>query len=568
MLITRGAHLWCVLCLTLAISACSGGGGGDDTPILPWGRLRAGVANAALASGTLANNLGGIKVVLQLGCDEEHPCDDDSPASAAGITGSTPIIGTNELIYLGTTAGLLVMNKDGTQVRMFTECDTAPDERVPESECLAENGCVPVAPVSGTAAINVNNDVVFGDDAGRVFAFHDDGMTLECLWVFPAPLATPIPGGVVSSPLIFSDGFDRTLMSAYLGIGSGHLQALNNFGTSQWRFPSDDPFPGPVTSSVALSIDGASLQITAPDGFLYSVDRAGRLQHQARISLATDATNLLPSSMSGTSTYAVGVGGNCGDAICLEEDGECSGVACRELEQVGVVTALTPLNEVRWRFATDVPIAGSAAFVVQVINEPAAPLATPTPAPTPPTPDPSTPTPRRQLVSEGIVYVVDTKGTVYGVKDASGTLFDAQPPAATATPVRVLTPDEPTPTATATGLIPPKPARADLDLEEPITVTSSPVLSADLFVLFGTNRGEVYAIRLDFDRTSPCSECSASEWNPAPLEGEDFGGGGVVNLPSGGPVVSSPIIDSLGTIFVTAGDVSTGKGTLYSVGSP
>lgn len=494
--------------------------------------------------------------VLELGPEVQRVGIDGLPVSVGGITGSTPIIGLNDLIYLGTTAGMLVTSKDGLNVRVFNNC----------------NGQT-VGPVSGTAAINANNDVVFGDDTGRAFAFTDDGTAFECLWIFPAPSATPIPNGIVSSPLIFAD-FERQLTNSYFGTGSGHVQALNVSGTAQWRFPAGSAaFPGPVTSSLAS--DGAAFHVAAPDGNLYTLDRAGRLQYQAQISLPGNTTPLLPSPMLGSSIYGLGIGGRCGASSrgCLLQT-DCPSRDCGALGEAGLLTALTPLDEVRWRFATDTLVAGSAAFVVQPIDEPALPAATPVPTGTPPTPDLTatpTPTPTRfTAVLEGIVYLVDTAGTVYGVKDVSGELFVAR---ATLTPTPTLAPGANTPTSTPIGQ--PTDAITKLakaELENAVRVTASPVLSDDLFVVFGTDFGFVYAIRLDFDRTVPCAECDESEsvWDIVPLKNELGGGGGRVELRtgSGDPVVSSPVIDDDGTIFVTAGRLSTGQGTLYAVGTP
>jgi outer membrane protein assembly factor BamB len=560
MLTTRRAGAQWVLCLALILAACSGGGGGNNTPVLPWGRFRAGVANTGFASGGLANNHGDVAPVLLLGPNVQVPGIDGLPVRIGGITGSTPIISTddNDLIYLGTTAGLLATSKDATRVRVF-------------DECTFQGETVSVGTVSGTPAINLNNDIVFGDDNGRIFALNDDGTIFTCLWVYPAPTAAPIPDGVVSSPLILSDANDFSLVTAIVGVGSGHVQALNTFGTSQWRFPDgDSSFPKPLTSSVCT--DGVSFHITAPDGFLYSLDRVGRLQHHARVSLATDGIGLLASPMSGTSTYAVGVGGRCGTTTdgCLEQS-ECPGETCTQLGEIGTLTALTPLDEVRWRFGADAPIAGSA-FVLQSVDEVAPPRATPTPSTTPPTPDPNPPTPTPTafaVVIEGIVYLVDTSGTVYGVKDVSGDLFVAVPTAQTATPTPTLIPgeDTPMPLPTSTpGAAQPKPAK--VQLEDAVNVTSSPALSTDLFVVFGTDRGELYAIRLDFDRTIPCEDCDASgrKWDPVPFVDNQSGGGKII-LPGGKAVVSSPIIDHDGTIYVTAGDVSAGEGILFSVGS-
>jgi outer membrane protein assembly factor BamB len=428
-----------------------------------------------------------------------------------------------------------------------------------------------VGSVSGAAAINANGDVVFGDDSGRVFAFHDDGMTFNCLWVFPQPESGPLPGPVVSSPAHLADPIDFSLVTAFIGVSTGHLEAINNFGTQQWRFPSGPGLGGPLSSSPAS--DAALLHITGADGFLYTLDRAGRPQHQARVSLPMADTDLLPSAMVGSSTYAVGTGGRCSNQAtigCLdqtvEELARCKSAAatCEDIGNTGMVTALTSVNEVRWRFATDAPIAGSAAFTLQIIDEPVLPTPTATPTGTrTEIIDPSTPTPtptRLLSVVQGVVYIVDVEGTVYGVKDATGDVF-AVKPTATATPTPTSTPgtdESPTP-------IPPDSRLTKVSLAAPADVTTSPVISSDLYVVFGTDAGALNAIRLDFERSAPCPACAVSQWQPIRFIDGDLGGG-TIGIATA-PVLSDPIIDRDGTIYVTAGDVGTGVGALYTVGS-
>lgn len=119
------------------------------------------------------------------------------------------------------------------------------------------------------------------------------------------------------------------------------------------------------------------------------------------------------------------------------------------------------------------------------------------------------------------------------------------------------------------------PRAAKAQLFNPVGITTSPVLSADLFVVYGSVFGELYAVRLDYDRTIPCEECDVNDWNPISLRREDctgencaFAGGGQVTLQLGQPVLSSPIIDRDGTIYVTVGNISSGQGTLFTVGTP
>jgi hypothetical protein len=104
-------------------------------------------------------------------------------------------------------------------------------------------------------------------------------------------------------------------------------------------------------------------------------------------------------------------------------------------------------------------------------------------------------------------------------------------------------------------------------------VATAPVVSSDLFVVFATANGYVYAVRLDFSRRRPCDEgCDVSEWSEGTDDAGDPAGGWVDLFQDApgprNPVLSSPVIDREGRIYLTTGDLTTGDGVLHVIGRP
>lgn len=549
MLSTRCAwrRLACAAALFCATTApgCSGNGGGDggSAPVLPWGRFRRDTANSGVSIGAVARNPGQERWRLDLGAQ-------------GGITDSTPVIGLNDTIYIGTERGLLAVDRlKGT-----------PRYGGPLASCEAAG--VDIGPINGSPAVTVNNDVIVGNDSGYVFLIHDDGSGLDCKWAFSTTAAQPTRGvglpWIRSSPIAVTDPLHSRLLRVFLGSLAGTVQTLNGNGTEQWRFQGSDPSFGPITSSPAS--DGTSLYVTAPDGALYAVDAAGRLRWRAAVGDSQASAELLASPLVGTlsaSVYAVG-------AVC-----ELGGSSCKPV--AGQVTAFLLDGTFRWRFdSLDglplPPVQGSPALVLQSVDE----RLPQTPVP-PDSSDPApTPTPTRLVpVSQDVVYLLDSAGTVYALKGSSGRPFDIFEPAVTSTPTATPTPlSTGGPRRQETRVRGPEGApatvkRSVVRLQTQGDVTASPAISGDLFVLFGTTAGRLYAVRVDFERTGPCTQgCPSSEWLPAESAEESDGtAGAFVVLRDAGPVRSSPITDRDGTIYVTADRALGSGGFLYAIGT-
>jgi len=186
------------------------------------------------------------------------------------------------------------------------------------------------------------------------------------------------------------------------------------------------------------------------------------------------------------------------------------------------MTAVNPDGTVKWRYrgqtpdAPAKPILGSPAYVLQTVIE-------------------------DDVIDGGttnvidtIVYVVDDSGTVYGVRDTTGELFVFRDSDDNAIK---------------------KPALLRLMANG---VSTSPVLSSDVYIVFASDDGYVYAVQVNTDvtETRPCWDCSDAQWETLQPDG-----GGRVKV-SSSPIRSSPIIDDDGTIYVTADD-----GVLYAIGT-
>lgn len=363
-----------ILMAVLFLEACSGGGGNDVQiqPTLPWGRLRGGAANTGRAIGGLAANPGDLRF---------------STALPGGTTISSPAVGFDGTVYVGSGSGLVAIASDGSTVRSvegyrFTSSGAC------EICAPAEAGCTAVGPVAGSPALSIDDDIVVGTESGQVLGLRDDGNQLHCDWVYSSPGDAEIR----SSPLVLTSSVDRSLTSIVLGTGTGHLQALNGDGSEKWRF-APASLTGPLTSSPGISVTG-EIYFTAPDGFLYALDLAGRLLWRAEVG-APPADALLPSPAVSVAVYAVGAD--------------------------GLVSALHAAGNLKWRFRADSTISSSPALTAQTVTVRSE--RTPTPQPTPDATQESTPTATPTVsTSDVVIYVVDDAGTLYGIRDSTGAL--------------------------------------------------------------------------------------------------------------------------------------------------
>jgi len=355
----------------LLFSACSGGGGGGSSiEVLDWPAFRRDPFNSGLGGSNIDKNDGEIRFEAAL----------EAPLRATNLP--VPAIGKKGKIYIGTSNGLVGLDKDGTELSSFRFCDLANDPDV----CNAPTPtCIEVGNVDSTPTVTAEGDLIVSATSGYVFAVRDEDPTkkeesqFNCQWALPP--ASPSSSPVLSSPQVVLDSIDQAITSVFIGTNSGWLQALNgNNGSEKWRFPPDSSPFGPLTSTVALS-PSRTVHFTAPDGVLYSLDTAGRFLWSAPIGVDSPRMfGRLPSPAVNVSIFAVGGAGS--------------------------VFAYNPDGTRRWQFRTRNRVFGSPAFlnqfVIELIDD------------------------KEETRLETVVRVVDENGIMYGILDRNGREFDAR----------------------------------------------------------------------------------------------------------------------------------------------
>lgn len=418
-------------------------------------------------------------------------------AELGGTTISTPAVDSNDNVYVGTEDGLVSVNRRG-------------DIRWRATACEIDTGSIPIGAVLSSPTVTPGDDVLFGSEPtasgpGGVFAFRQRNNTVECLWSFTPSGARP-DFGVRSSPQTQLDPRDRSMLSVYIGTGAGYLQALNgNTGTPRWNFPISAPASGSITSTPA--IDGTMVTyVTTPDGVLSAVDGSGRFRWQFPIGAPAPAV-LQQSPAVATTIYALGA---------------------------TALFGINPDGTLKFQYSPPAAIPGSPAFLAQPIDV-----------------GPS-------AMTDIIIYLADTAGTLYGVRDGDGDIWQIQrcslepqrrcrmdsclPDEGTCVNERCTLSDQQCTRDSCIGddagecLAQPAIVPAS---DSPISVTGSPVGSSDGFLVIGTTDGQVCVRALD--GTVPGDEADpANPWFD-----------GCVELGDGLPVLSSPAIGPDGRIFVT-----------------
>jgi outer membrane protein assembly factor BamB len=499
----RGA----ALCLLLVASCSSGGSDGTTSvPTLDWATFRHDSANSGFGRGSIENNSGTAELLV---------------ADLGGVTSSTPVIGRDKRIYLGTGDGLLSVDENGNTRWRFDVCDPTAD-----GDC-SDGTCVEVGPVSSSAAVTPGDDVVVASDGtdgngGRIFHLFDDGDGFTCEWSFPA-------GGVVaglgtrSSPITLIDANDLSLISAFVGTREGNLLALNGDGTEKWRFPDASSGLGDLTSSPVLDATG-TLFVAAPDGFLYALDLAGRSLWKFQVGVTGEIDGFLPSPAQATAVYLIG--------------------------PQNTVLAVNPDGTLKWRRQTLAPVLGSPSVAGDIVRElkcsdSNAPCSSDADCPLETCSDglcsqsgnscsTSADCPTEECRSVNVfdtaVDIVDADGTLYGIRDTNGELATFQR-CSGSNSNSDCDDDGDCPEG---GVCEERTALFPMWSGGSVSVTSSPAISNDFFVIVGTAEGLVCARRLD--GTVP----DDAAWES-----------GCVPVGDGTAVRSSPIVDSNGRIYVT-----------------
>jgi outer membrane protein assembly factor BamB len=350
--------------------------------------------------------------------------------------------------------------------------------------------------------MNKSTTIYAATGDGRVVALADTGSSVVCTACFSAVAndESLASASFESSPTLTTHPIVGNVTAVFIGatvrrhgaaIDTGKIYALNSGGTLQWEFPSrltGGSEIGPVTSSPALG-PGNNVYATTADGSLLALTSGGLeiWRYQLAIPGTTTVPPLLAPSAVTTSSRVF--------AASAE----------------GRIVGLTLSGQFTWEYEADDEIATSLAFGFQAVS---------TPTPTSPNEVPPTPTPPTALTATPTR--TPTSGTfpstLYGIsKRGDLVVLDA-------TLGNPVPPSGPLPT--------------------PVTgeVESSPAVSFDNYLVFGTNAGLLYVVD------------SATGLPPS---------GFPLQLTEGAAIRSSPSIGGNGTIYVGADD-----GMLYAVGAP
>lgn len=490
-----------VAVLCLVAWACSGGGGGSSPSGITagWEKFRHDPSNSGLGSGSVAAN-NGHKQSVQV--------DESTPPSA--ISSSPGITLDDATVYVASEGGTFAAlpRTLGTPRWKVTACSVTPAMHqaggCPEGQQAL--GALMSSPalyfLSGQSDNPLNNQtsIFIGSNNGSVFAFQDAGTNqVTCAACFrPTNLGSGAAVKFLSSPSFTTDLAVATINGVFIGAhidwpdgrSTGKLYALNRDGSMNWEFPRPgNPDIGAVTSSPALGI-GDTWYFTAADDYLYALARDGTLKWKSPIGTVVDPT--VPFAVSPlTNSTAVLAATADGFIYAMNQDGS-------------PLWRSAPSNS---GFAGSLAAGGVAALTATVAPTATPAAATPTPQPVVSGTATATPTATPTAAPQSFIYGITKSGEVIRLN------------------IRVPTPN----------LIP---------VRAPIAppVVSSPALSADSYLIFGTDDGTLHAVN-----TSDGSEPS----------------GWPVQLTNGAAIRSSPSIANDGTIYVGADD-----GMLYAVGLP
>ena len=165
------------------------------------------------------------------------------PVGGSGFKYSTPVIGSDGTIYIGTVDWrFYAFNPDGTAKWIYNDA----------------GAYVTGGPIYGSAAIGSDGTIYFGTMSGetKLYALNSDG-TLK--W------GSPTIGGITGSPAIGSDG------TVYAG--SDQIYAFNPVdGTIKWSYPAGVSYACP-----AIGADG-TIYVGSSDANVYALNPDGTLK--------------------------------------------------------------------------------------------------------------------------------------------------------------------------------------------------------------------------------------------------------------------------------------------------
>jgi outer membrane protein assembly factor BamB len=469
-----------------AVYACSSGGDGDSSGSTNpgWGKFRHDANNTGRSNGSVAANTGRT-VSVQV---------DASPPLGA-VSSSPAITGDGTAVYVASEGGTLarVPRALGSPIWRVNSCGACPAGKQALGP-LVSSPAIYTLNGQPSVALNGQTTIYIGSTNGSVFGIQDSGSNQpSCIACFQPDFGPGASVQFISSPSLTLDPVLATVFGVLIGARIdlpdgrtiGKLYALNRDGTKNWEFPRPGaPDIGAVTSSPASALlapangSDTTWYFTAADNYLYALDSNGVLKWKSRIGVVTDPN--VPFALSpATTTTAVFASTAEGNVFAINQDG-------------------SPL----WRSAAgDSGFAGSLAVGGVSFGG--------TPTPSPPAGQSGTPTPTPTVVgSQGFVLGMTKSGGLFVIDVAA--------------PTPTILPSLPTPIAGQ--------------------VLSSPALSVDAYLVFGTDDGRLHAV--------------------STLSGLEPAGWPVVLNP-GTQIRSSPAIADDGVIYVGADD-----GMLYAVGLP
>jgi outer membrane protein assembly factor BamB len=556
------------LALTVAVvSICGcdsgGGGGGQIAPAAVWGQFRHDNQRTGFGVGFTQNN----DAIVDFEVVDPPSLDGSRPSAISG----SPAIDADGRIYIATEGGTLASFESGDDVeRRWTvnRCGRCPAGEQHLGALVSSPAVYTFEDIDGVE----QTSVFLGSMDNAVFLYHfskddlvDESSCEICFWRGDAALKeqflvsdrnATVNAEFVSSPTFTANLGTGSIAGIFIGAritiersdGStevqGKLYAINQDGSLRWEFPrAGEPPIGPVTSSPVFAV-GQTLFFTADadprhpgrGDVLYSLTEGGNLKRSVAIAGLSDPQLLFsPSPMTSATVFVHTVD--------------------------GVINAMNPDGTFLWASAVPGQRIVNSLVVGSQNEETETPEPEETPTPTGTLTDPSvtsTPTPTETplRLNSNVLGITET-GMLLVLDSGSG---------------NIVPPSGRSPTAAIQG-----------------TVVSSPALSGDLFMIFGTTGGQLFSLDTataqlpqfcdggnddgnlctsDADCVDGfCADsfwplllprsCTAGEHRSQFCNNDDDCPGGVCVRPA---IRSSPSIDLDGTIYFGADD-----GRLYAV---
>ncbi len=214
--------------------------------------------------------------------------------AAIGQSDSSPAIGSDGTIYVGTFAGRFwALGPDGSRRWSFKT-----DREIQSSPAVGSDGTIyfggrdgkfyALSPqgkkkwefptgawVDSSPALGRDGTIYFGSWDKQFYALNPNG---SVRWKFQTG------GEIDSSPAV---GADEAI---YFGSHDRKLYALAREGGKRWEFPTG----GPIISSPALDVDG-TIYFTSVDGFLYALNPDGSLRWRLHTGGITESSPVIGS---------------------------------------------------------------------------------------------------------------------------------------------------------------------------------------------------------------------------------------------------------------------------------